>query len=337
MHKGVITRSDPWALIERRATELLRADQDNDARVMMRMRDNADRMTNYYAQSMDAIRAVMPGVRRVGFSYAADIPVIRRCFYPNTLAEIMELLRKDHTEFAAECLRTMEAASPLALGLTLKILREARKRNFVECAVQELSAAANRVSDKEFPIALEQKLSPSLSQGTHWIYNLKDVNEDLIQKYAENPGWVSGRAIGIVENALLPIKQFSQYFPDSLRIWLNTEDESNSAAYQDFSVNLVTDLQCLGVDIRSSLATAKVLRAELNRVFIEQQFERERLQRAEELVGDPRLLERYLGSRKELIDQFCDGPEYYKKINQRIQQIFEKAFPPCVIRGLALL
>lgn len=66
----------------------------------------------------------------VGHQYAADKTVavqhsqmIGRCFYANSIEEIMENLRKEGSPFALECLAAMERNSKLSMRLALKMLR----------------------------------------------------------------------------------------------------------------------------------------------------------------------------------------------------------------------
>jgi hypothetical protein len=51
--------------------------------------------------------------------------LIDRCFYSNSLEEIMDNLRKETDPFAKKCLKAMEKNSYLSMKLALKMLRNA--------------------------------------------------------------------------------------------------------------------------------------------------------------------------------------------------------------------
>ena len=49
--------------------------------------------------------------------------MIGRCFYSNSIEEIMTNLREENTPFARKCLQAMERNSDLSMRLALKMLR----------------------------------------------------------------------------------------------------------------------------------------------------------------------------------------------------------------------
>lgn len=49
---------------------------------------------------------------------------IARCFSANTVEEIIERLREEDNHFSRAAIKSLESKSPLALKLTLQLLRE---------------------------------------------------------------------------------------------------------------------------------------------------------------------------------------------------------------------
>jgi Enoyl-CoA hydratase/isomerase len=75
---------------------------------------------------------------------------INRIFYPSTLEEIVENLRREDTPFARQCLEKMEGNSTLSMKLALKMIRQARNLDFKGCLTNEINVALNKILDEEF-------------------------------------------------------------------------------------------------------------------------------------------------------------------------------------------
>ena len=48
-----------------------------------------------------------------------------------------------------------------------------------------------------------------------------EVRDEDLTRYFEPSKWSEGVQIGIVENSLLPTRQYFETFTDSVRLWLN--------------------------------------------------------------------------------------------------------------------
>lgn len=57
---------------------------------------------------------------------------INRCFFADTLEKIKENLRNENTRFAKYCLEKFEEQDPIALNVTLSLLRKAIKTSYSE-------------------------------------------------------------------------------------------------------------------------------------------------------------------------------------------------------------
>ena len=282
---------------------------------------------NNYAFATEQIKAALMGLQiRSPFSYERELGTIRRCFYPNDINEIIERLKMEQTEFATQCVNIIESSSPLAMKLTLKILRESLKKNFVETSILELSAALNRVCDKEFPNALQAKLSSSNQQNIYWKYDsFKAISDDQIQSYLKPPKWLTPKSLHTVENAFLPNKEFYGFFPDCMRMWLNNESVINQGTRRNFQNDMEEAFKSFGIDQRDSGITSKALREEFRNEYEIDRVTSEIGRRARDICDDPILLEKYIKDRQELIDEFCKSEKQYtEKIEKQIENAFEK-------------
>jgi enoyl-CoA hydratase len=76
--------------------------------------------------------------------------MIDRCFYPDTVEEIMENLRAEKSPYAKQIIERMEANSLLSMKIALKMLRRARSMPYAEVLQMELNVALNKVKDNDF-------------------------------------------------------------------------------------------------------------------------------------------------------------------------------------------
>jgi hypothetical protein len=70
---------------------------------------------------------------------------INRCFYPSTLEEIFDNLKREETPFAKLCLEKMQSNSELSMKLALKLVRDARNLDFKGALTNEMNVALNKI------------------------------------------------------------------------------------------------------------------------------------------------------------------------------------------------
>jgi hypothetical protein len=58
-----------------------------------------------------------------GETLKRNIQAINRCFYSNTVEEIIDNLKRENSPFAKKCLEQMERNSMLSMKLSLKMMR----------------------------------------------------------------------------------------------------------------------------------------------------------------------------------------------------------------------
>jgi len=126
---------------------------------------------NHYAHVADFIKSLLP-------TEAADLngsmlrkyeKDINRCFWPDSIEEIKENLRKENTKFAQYCLDKLEKNDNVSLNLTLSLLRQATKLSYSEC------------------LHLEMKGMINLLKNEHQTDLKTPMTKDLINEYFKTP------------------------------------------------------------------------------------------------------------------------------------------------------
>ena len=84
--------------------------------------------------------------------------LIDRCFWPNTIEEIMDNLRKEDHPIAKNMLEKMEKNSMLSMKLALKMLRDSKNQCFGQVLKTELNVALHKMEDQDFKIGVQQVL-----------------------------------------------------------------------------------------------------------------------------------------------------------------------------------
>ena len=77
-----------------------------------------------------------------------NLTAINRCFFPSTLEEITENLKREASEgsaFAKLCLDKMGNNSTLSMKLALRLLRDARSLDFKGALRNEVNVALNKI------------------------------------------------------------------------------------------------------------------------------------------------------------------------------------------------
>ena len=75
--------------------------------------------------------------------------MIDRCFWPNTVEEIMENLKMESHPFAKEILERMNKNSLLSMKIALKMLRKAKNMDYGQVLKMEINASLNKIQDDD--------------------------------------------------------------------------------------------------------------------------------------------------------------------------------------------
>ena len=124
---------------------------------------------NYYANIMnhlqDKINEEFNHFRGNAFQHKE---LIDRCFYHNTVEEIMEALKKENSAFARECYEAMSRNSMQSMQLALAMLRRAINLDYKGCLQMELNVAFNRLQDSDFDLGVNTVLGTPRQKGSKY-------------------------------------------------------------------------------------------------------------------------------------------------------------------------
>ena len=195
--------------------------------------------------------------------------MIDRCFYPNSVEEIMENLRREEHPFAKEVLQKMECNSMLSMKLALRMLRKAQNMAYGEILQMELNVALNKVNDADFELGVKEILmKPSRTNRLGSRANPgfdKEVSEGLVDSYFEENQLASNIDLNIVENSLLPTRHFFNRFSDSVRVWINETSTPQEDVREAVHVEIEDALREEGIDIRNKTVTVPMAREQLDK------------------------------------------------------------------------
>lgn len=151
--------------------------------------------------------------------------LIDRCFWPDSVEEIMENLKRETDPIAKDFLSRMESNSMTSMKVALKMLRKAQNMCFGEVLKMELNVALNKVMDSDFEIGVKNVLmKPNAYNNIDKRANpgfSMDVSDEKVDSYFQENELAGKIDLDIVEGSLLPTRHFFEKFADSVRIYIN--------------------------------------------------------------------------------------------------------------------
>lgn len=189
---------------------------------------------------------------------------INRIFFPSTLEEITENLRKEAAEgsaFAALCLDKMSANSTLSMKLALQMVRQARNLDFKGSLQNEINVALNKIQDKEFDLGVSEVLLKNNSGAKRTNPGFAtQVSKAQVDSYFAPNKWTERVQLDLVEKALLPTRFYYEKFSDQVRLWVNEESTPQPEVREFFEQELKEALRGQGVDLRDRALTIESAR-----------------------------------------------------------------------------
>lgn len=118
---------------------------------------------------------------------ANHLELIARCFYPNSVEEIMVNLEKEEHPFAKKCLEAMKNNSMLSMQLALKMLRRAINLDYTSCLQMEVNVATRKIQGKDFDFGVSERLmKPNPKDKTKIVpFAYEKVSESELEGYFE--------------------------------------------------------------------------------------------------------------------------------------------------------
>jgi len=156
--------------------------------------------------------------------------LIDRCFWPDSVEQIMENLRRETHPIAKDFLSRMESNSMTSMKIALKMLRQARNMCFGQVLKMELNVALNKVMDEDFELGVKQVLMKPKAAKIDTINGQRqpanpgfstDVSAERVDSYFEENEFTKRIDLDVVEGSLLPTRHFFEQFADSVRVYIN--------------------------------------------------------------------------------------------------------------------
>jgi len=145
--------------------------------------------------------------------YVRHTEAMNRCFYPSTVEEIMENLKKENTPFANQCLEQMKKNSMLSMKLALRMVRDARNLDYKGCLLNEINVSLNKIQDKEFDQGISEVLMKPGKSGASPAFS-QDISADQLASYFEVNKFASAVELDVVAKAMLPTRFYYEKFSD---------------------------------------------------------------------------------------------------------------------------
>ena len=223
--------------------------------------------TNYFAAEADTFNSfdyIYTYMRaHAGHIYAKDThksivqhaQMIDRCFWPDSVEQIMDLLRKETHPFAKDILQRMESNSMLSMKLALKLIRKSRNLGYGEILEMEKNVAMNKLKDKDFELGVREVLMKPSKRGQGNPGFATEISDTLVESYfQENPS-ASKVDLDIVENSLLPTRHFFSRYADSVRIWINETPCPQEDVRDAANLEIREALRAEGIDLMNKTVT----------------------------------------------------------------------------------
>lgn len=102
----------------------------------------------------------------------------------------------------------------LSMKITLKMLRDARNKDYKGAFETELNVGLNKIQDADFDLGVSKILmAPSKISDPNPGFR-RDVPKDLVESYFEKSKYAENIDLGVVEKAMLPTRFYYERFSD---------------------------------------------------------------------------------------------------------------------------
>lgn len=259
---------------------------------------------------------------------------INKYFRFDSVKEIIEALEANsaYDEFAAQCLESMSQRSPLAMEVTLNLIRRAYNMNYEQCQRMEMNTAKNLIlKGKDFDTYFENKGFKNLGKNKKHDKFEKDFSQDLVKEIIDSDSGTYGIELEIKRDAILPNKTYKNAFPDAFRLWINEHPRANKTIREFFDYEIKHYMiEKLGIDLRDSKITIDDVRKNISKIYANEFAKNKHDEKVYNLVSDSNFIDEYIKARKEFCDKYLSEADSADKIKSLItkktKEIFEKSF-----------
>ena len=244
--------------------------------------------------------------------------LVDRCFWPDTVEEIMDLLRKETHPFAKDILQRMEANSMLSMKLALKMIRKSKNLAYGEILDMEKNVAMNKLKDKDFELGVREILMKPSKRGQGNPGFESQISDGLVDSYFQENARASAIDLDIVENSLLPTRHYFEQFPDSVRIWINETATPQEEVREAAEVEIREALRAQGIDLMQKTVTVPQAREYITKQLRMDRKMKEQIRRAMQLVSDGKLRAHYYEGIDKELKKLSDANVFYDLINHKV-------------------
>lgn len=272
---------------------------------------------NHFKHVADVIKSYIPFENPdiTGSFLSQYETAINRCFYSNTLEEIIENLKKENSQFAKYCLKKFEENDKTALNVTLALLRKAQKSSYSECCDLEMKAMLN------------------LLKNEHKVTDSTPMTQALIEEYFKAPTEYKNVDLIVKHHAPLPTRHYYEKYADHMRLLMNEHNSTMVGIREGYKREVQNELREQGIDIRDHGLTTQIIRTSLwNKEFSElAKKNKEKVQGY--LFKDDKVSENYYAEIAQHIENLSNEnqkwsethKDYYELVNDLIYRCYVDA------------
>jgi hypothetical protein len=245
--------------------------------------------------------------------------IIDRCFYHNTVEEIMEALKKERDPWAHRVHQQMSKNSMLSMKITLKMMRYAKNECYGNILRKEANAVLHKVRDEDFLNGVRDVyLGHRGKEGRKNPRFIKDPSNELVDSYFKDHKDLPKMGINIVQGALYPTREYYEQYPDCVRFWLNEESHPSPDVMYTYEQDLPKALQEIGIDLRDKMLDIEHARSKIASGHKVERIGKIMEERMQAFAQDKQLQEEYFGKIFNEFEQFKDDKFYYNYVNTAI-------------------
>lgn len=98
----------------------------------------------------DNLKIYCQNVESTKNSYELLLENVNKCFYGNSVEDIFDNLEKENSDWAAQQLKVLQAASPLSLKVTHRLIQAGRDLSLAKCLQMETRLGYRLVENNDF-------------------------------------------------------------------------------------------------------------------------------------------------------------------------------------------
>ncbi|EGR29154.1 hypothetical protein IMG5_162090 [Ichthyophthirius multifiliis] len=266
-----------------------------------------------------------------GVISSIPLPTIGRCFGANTIEEIFERLKQENSPFTEKIIKILKQKSPLALKITLKLLREAQNSTWKECLEREYRVACRRIQDQELAESFKYYLFENHEESFQgWqVKNFKDITNDQVERYFipfdedQQTKKISEYKPDLKPFSMYPVKDYYKKYPDTVRYYLNQDNLRDTYIRQGQMWDVHKFLQGIGINSMNPSIKVEDLREKIY-LYEKLEFQKyEQLNRMCQLSGCEFSLNIFYSTRLQAIQEYFQN---IPKVNENVQKICEEIF-----------